>query len=163
GGTSCPAPPAAGKIPAASRLGDYRLLRELGHGGMGYVYEAVHVHRGNRVALKTLPTLDGAALHRFKREFRALADVNHPNLVRLHTVEADGAQGFFPRPLVEGAPSPRRVGPGGVLGGPRLRASLTQLVTGVMALHARHIIHRDLKPSNVLVSHDGRVVVLDFG
>ena len=68
-------------LPAANLLGPYRLIRELGRGGMGAVFEAEHLQHGHRVALKTLPALDGARLHRFKREFRALANINHPNLV----------------------------------------------------------------------------------
>jgi eukaryotic-like serine/threonine-protein kinase len=190
---------------AATRLGEYELRRELGRGGMGTVYEAVHVRRGDRVALKTLPTIDAARLHRFKREFRALADVNHPNLIGLGTLEADGCHWFFTMDLIEGTDflsyvRPVSVGnalrgvpptgdsqpesvaetaveaqrnategvpyrpatPGG-LDIDRLRAALAQLVAGVMALHGHHIVHRDLKPSNVMVTHDGRVVVLDFG
>ena len=80
------------KRPAVSRLGDYRLLGEPGRGGMGIVYEAVHLQHGNHVTLKTLPIVDGAALHRFKREFRSLADVNHPHLIgsnRCRTRNAD--------------------------------------------------------------------------
>ncbi len=153
----------AAGAPAVRRLGDYQLLSELGRGGMGVVFEAVHLRRGDHVALKTLPRLDGAALHRFKREFRSLADVNHPNLIGLHTLEADGGQWFFTMDLVEGVTFHKYVRPGGVLDENRLRAALSQLVTGVLALHGRHIIHRDLKPSNVMVAHDGRVIVLDFG
>jgi hypothetical protein len=154
---------AAVKALAASRLGEYRLLRELGRGGMGVVYEALHVQRGNHVALKTLPSVDGAALHRFKREFRALADINHPNLVGLHTLEADGGQWFFTMDLVTGEDFLSYVRPAGTLDEARLRAALGQLVTGVLALHGQHIIHRDLKPSNVMVTGDGQVVLLDFG
>lgn len=149
--------------PAVTRLGDYRLLGELGRGGMGVVYEAVHTQRGDHVALKTLPIVDGAALHLFKREFRVLADVNHPNLVGLHTLESDAGQWFLTMDLVEGSEFLKYVRPGGVLDEPRLRSALSQLVRGVMALHGQHVIHRDLKPSNVLVANDGHLVVLDFG
>lgn len=149
--------------PAASRLGDYRLLRELGRGGMGVVYEAMHLHRGNRVALKTLPRVDGAALHRFKREFRALADVNHPNLIGLHALEADGCHWFFTMDLLQGEDFLTYVRPSGTLDESRLRLALAQLAVGVMALHGHHIVHRDLKPSNVMVSREGHVVLLDFG
>jgi tetratricopeptide (TPR) repeat protein len=154
---------AAAKTVSVSRLGEYRLVGELGRGGMGVVYEAVHRQRGDHVALKTLPSVDGATLHRFKREFRALADVNHANLVGLHTLEADGSQWFFTMDLVEGVDFLRYVRPGGVLDQVRLRAALTQLVTAVLALHGRHILHRDLKPSNVMVTREGHVVVMDFG
>jgi tetratricopeptide (TPR) repeat protein len=149
--------------PIASRLGNYRLLRVLGRGGMGVVYEAVHLERGTRVALKTLPAVDGTALHRFKREFRALVDVNHSNLIGLHSLEADGNHWFFTMDLIEGVDFLEYVRPAGILQEVRLRAALSQLATGVMALHARHVIHRDLKPPNVIVSNEGRVVLLDFG
>lgn len=151
------------KIPIASRLGDYRLLRELGRGGMGVVFEAVHQQRGHRVALKTLPMVDGDALHRFKREFRSLADVSHPNLIGLHTLEADGVQWFFTMDLLAGVDFLSHVRPGDRLDEGQLRAALTQLAAGVMALHARQMVHRDLKPSNVMVTEQGRVVLLDFG
>ncbi|MFI5459430.1 MAG: protein kinase [Isosphaerales bacterium] len=148
---------------AASRLGDYRLLRELGRGGMGVVYEAVHMVRGNRVALKLLPQVDGSRLYRFKREFRSAADISHPNLIGLHSLESDGAQWFFTMELVEGVDFLDFVRPNGQLDEPRLRSALSQLALGVMALHRNHVIHRDLKPSNVMVTHDGHVILLDFG
>ena len=149
-------------LPAAL-LGDYRLIRELGRGGMGVVFEAIHVHRGERVALKLLPEVDGARLYRFKREFRSAANLSHPNLIGLHSLESDGDQWFFTMDLLSGTDFLGYVRPGGRLDEPRLRAALTQLAMGVMALHRNHIIHRDLKPSNVLVTAEGRVVLLDFG
>lgn len=149
--------------PAASRLGDYRLVRELGRGGMGAVFEAVHLGRGHRVALKTLPTVSADALHRFKREFRVLADVTHPNLVGLRTLENDGGQWFITLDLLDGCDFLAYVRPDGHLDEARLRAALAQLAAGVMALHARGVVHRDLKPGNVMVTASGRVVVLDFG
>ena len=155
-------------IPAANRLGDYQLVRELGRGGFGIVFEALHVRRGSRVALKTLPLGqegfgDADALQRFKGEFRSLADINHPHLVGLHTLETDGAQWFFTMDLVEGVDFLTYVRPGGELNEMRLREALAQLASGVMGLHGRGIMHRDLKPSNVLVRDDGHVVILDFG
>ncbi|HVC96341.1 MAG TPA: protein kinase [Pirellulales bacterium] len=155
--------PSPAPAPAANRLGEYELRRELGRGGMGTVYEAIHLRRGDRVALKTLPTVDGARLHRFKREFRSLADVNHPNLIGLGTLESDGGHWFFTMDLIDGTDFLSYVRPQGTLDEARLRAALGQLVAAVMALHGHHIIHRDLKPSNVMVDHDGRVLVLDFG
>ncbi len=147
----------------ATRLGDYRLMRELGRGGMGVVFEAVHALRGDRVALKMLPQVDGVQLYRFKREFRSAADISHPNLIGLHSLESDGAQWFFTMDLIEGVDFLDYVRPGGPLDLPRLRSAFSQLIMGVMALHRNHIIHRDLKPSNVMVTHDGHVILLDFG
>ncbi|MBL8818571.1 MAG: protein kinase [Planctomyces sp.] len=147
----------------ASRLGEYRLMRELGRGGMGAVFEAIHLTRGHRVALKTLPAVSGESLHRFKREFRALADVTHPNLVGLRTLENDGGQWFITLDLLEGTNFLEYVRPSGILNLARLRDALAQLAAGLMALHARGIVHRDLKPGNVMVTHQGRVIILDFG
>jgi tetratricopeptide (TPR) repeat protein len=158
-----PTPPADWRGPAASRLGEYRLVREIGRGGMGAVYEAVHLGRGHRVALKTLPAVGGDSLHRFKREFRALADVTHPNLVGLRTLESDGAQWFLTMDLLDGCDFLSYVRPGGRPDESRLRAALAQLAAGVMALHARGVVHRDLKPGNVMVTAGGRLVILDFG
>ena len=157
------------EIPSLKRLGDYELIGELGRGGMGIVHEARHTKTGNRVALKTLPTnLDGESidanrLHRFRKEFRSLSEVNHPNLVGMQTLEVDGDRWFFTMDLIEGEDFISYVRPGGQLDEARLRACLPQLAKGIMALHDRGIVHRDLKPGNVLVSSDGRVVILDFG
>lgn len=142
------------ELPAAGHLGGFRLLRELGRGGMGAVFEAKHLQRGHLVALKTLPALDGSKLHRFKREFRALTHVNHPNLIGLHSLESDGSHWFLTMDLIYGTDFLSFVRPNGVLDEPRLRNALPQLVAGVLALHGQH---------NVMVSHEGRVIVLDFG
>ncbi len=154
------------------QLGSYQLVGELGRGGFGIVWEAEHVEQRYRVALKTLPSdlqdrLDShrAAdrLHRFREEFRRLHDVNHPNLVGMHNLECDGLQWYFTMDLVKGVNFLAYVRPGGVLDLDRLRPAFAQLVAGIAELHERRIVHRDLKPSNVMVSHEGRVVILDFG
>lgn len=157
------------EMPAANRLGDYELIRELGRGGFGVVYEAKHIKRGNRVALKTLPTgvdgqeLNADRLHRFRKEFRSLSEVNHPNLVGMQTLEVDGAQWFFTMDLIEGEDFLSYVRPMGQLNEDRLRSAIKQLAGGIVFLHQCKIVHRDLKPSNVLVDQQGRVVILDFG
>ncbi len=102
-------------------------------------------------------------LYRFKREFRSAADLSHPNLIGLHSLEVDGAQWFFTMDLIEGVDFLDYVRPAGRLDADRLSSAVSQLVSGVMALHRNHIIHRDLKPSNVMVARDGQVVLLDFG
>lgn len=148
---------------SVTRLGDYLIGRELGRGAMGAVFAAIHVVHGTEVALKTLPTVSGRELQRFKNEFRALADVNHRNLIGLHTLQEDGGQWFFTMDLVDGEDFQSYVRPNGILDVARLRDALCQLAAGVQALHAHNVVHRDLKPSNVMVSRDGRVILLDFG
>jgi eukaryotic-like serine/threonine-protein kinase len=180
------------------RLGRYDVIRCVGAGGMGVVYEAVDVDHGHRVALKTLRWMTGAGLSRFKNEFRSLAGVSHPNLVGLYELGAEADEWFFTMELVEGESFVEHVqsdaarplggweylgetlaevslsgvdlGELGVAGGRvlgfhegRLRAALRQLAAAVAALHDLGKLHRDLNPGNVLVTREGRVVVLDFG
>ncbi|HEY3499828.1 MAG TPA: protein kinase [Polyangiaceae bacterium] len=153
--------------------GRFEIVRRLGEGGMGVVYEAFDAERRGRVALKTLNRVDAASIYRLKNEFRALADVSHPNLVRLHELFADERAWFFTMDLVDGQPFDRFVeverdagagaGPGEAPWLGRLREAMTELVAAVSAIHRAGKLHRDLKPGNVMVRSDGRVVVLDFG
>ncbi|MEM9455304.1 MAG: protein kinase [Myxococcota bacterium] len=150
------------------RLGDYALEQRLGTGGMGDVFAARHVQTGERVALKILSTTTATRLYRFKREFRALTDLSHDNLIRLHTlVVPEQGSPYFTMELLDGEHFVRWVRgstpPGEAPDPERLEHGLRQLVEGVHYLHTRHYIHRDLKPANVLVTTAGRVVVLDFG
>jgi hypothetical protein len=166
----------------------FQILRRLGEGGMGEVYEALDAERGERVALKVLRNTTADSLVRFKREFRALQDLHHPNLVTLGELVNEDDRWFFTMELVNGVdfvswvrsmPPPPIEGEttlqgkladklaaeamaGGFDEG-RLRAALLQLTHALGTLHAAQKIHRDVKPSNVLVTPDGRVVVLDFG
>ncbi|WP_267689410.1 serine/threonine-protein kinase [Nannocystis sp. SCPEA4] len=147
-----------GTFDGAPTLGGYTLRRMIGRGGMGAVFEAVG-RDGETVAMKVLRGFEPAALYRFKLEFRALADISHPNLSLLHHLVVRGDQAFLTMELVDGVDflSFVRQHP------ERLRASLAQLAAGLDALHAAGKLHRDIKPSNVLVTHEGRVVILDFG
>ncbi|MCA9684741.1 MAG: serine/threonine-protein kinase PknK, partial [Myxococcales bacterium] len=148
-------------------LGGYRVLRRLGAGGMGQVF-AAEDGEGQVVALKQLGLTDATHLVRFKREFRALADLSHPNLVRLgELVVLSSGLAFFTMELVEGQQLVRWVRQATPAGTApnlhRLGHALRQLVEGVDHLHRHGRLHRDLKPSNVFVSGEGRVVILDFG
>jgi serine/threonine protein kinase/tetratricopeptide (TPR) repeat protein len=140
----------------------FSLRRQLGAGGMGIVYEAYDEERQEVVALKTMIRADPAMLYRFKHEFRAFADMVHPNLVRLYELISAEEQWFFTMELVPGTDFVKHTR-GASPSWPRLRAGFLQLVEGVRALHEAGYLHRDIKPSNVLVRPDGRVVVLDFG
>lgn len=151
----------------------FEILRRIGAGGMGIVYEALDRERGMRVALKTLSAASADALLRLKHEFRALADLQHPNLVSLGELISDRGRWFFTMELIEGESFMSWVQPAlAASSGPpegvpfdeaRLRAALIQLAEGLCALHARGKVHRDIKPSNILVSPTGRLVLLDFG
>lgn len=168
----------------------FLIQRRLGEGGFGVVYEARDREKDSSVALKTLRHFTPDSLYRFKREFRSLADIAHPNLVQLYELVSDADEWFFTMELVRGktfmehvwggqvpanattTPSARdqptidrhrNLLPPGPAHIDRLAAALPQLVEGVAALHRAGSIHRDLKPSNVLVSAAGRVVLLDFG
>src|SRR5262245_22747132 len=145
----------------------FEIRRRLGQGGFGTVYEALDRQRGVPVALKLLHAARPTALYRFKREFRTLADLTHPNLIALDELFSEGDRWFFTMELIRGQPiveyirhpPPDRP----TLNEAIVRDVFGQLVDGLTAIHERGIVHRDIKPFNVLVSERGRVVVLDFG
>jgi hypothetical protein len=180
----------------------FQVQGQLGAGGYGVVYRALDRERNTPVALKTLRHVAAKALVRFKQEFRALADVSHPNLVTLYELSSHEDQWFFTMELIDGvnflwylrgdtypgesshtsalsSPSSSALSDfrrqavdkiGGAKGPPtgslnldRMRQALPQLAEGLLALHGAEKLHRDIKPSNVLVTREGRVVLLDFG
>ena len=158
----------------------FEIVRQLGSGGMGTVYEALDGESHERVALKLLRSASPEAVVRFKREFRSLQDIHHPNLVTLGELVSEGSGWFFTMELVRGEdlisyvtelPTAGAVDPDGATLPPspfgfdeqRVRDAFAQLAHGLAALHDAHKVHRDVKPSNVLVDASGRVVVLDFG
>ncbi|MBI4509940.1 MAG: protein kinase [Deltaproteobacteria bacterium] len=141
----------------------YQVLGLLGTGGMGVVYEAVDRESGREVALKRLHESHRVQVSRFKRDLDVLKQVDHPNLVRLGDLfEEDGAW-FLTMELVDGSHFLRHVRPNGRVHEARLRDALVQLARGTSALHEAGKVHRDIKPSNILVTEQGRVVLLDFG
>jgi hypothetical protein len=142
--------------------------RRLGAGTLGVVYEAEDRERGQLVALKALRGAEPSDIYRLKKEFRTLVDVSHPNLVSLYELIASDDAWFFTMELIDGTDFLTYVragqdGGNGTSAEERLRATMRQLTTGVAALHRAGRLHRDLKPSNVMTTHDGRVVILDFG
>src|SRR5262245_32628501 len=116
-------PPRQAAFMPGSKLvaGRFEILRRIGEGGMGVVYEAFDAERNARVALKTLSRLEPAAIYRLKNEFRALADVLHPNLVRLFELFAQDGVWFFTMELVTGAGFDHWIRPSGTLNESRLR------------------------------------------
>jgi hypothetical protein len=162
----------------------FKPIRLLGTGGTGSVHLVFDEQTGMEVALKTLNLSSGTDLYRFKREFRALADIKHTNLVTLHELISEGGAWFFTMEYVPGLPFDqyllgRSLSPDpassatsmeGMLAQPlpqvdpeRLLHTIQQLCAGVHAMHEIGCIHRDLKPTNVLVTEAGRLVILDFG
>jgi eukaryotic-like serine/threonine-protein kinase len=114
----------------------FQVRQRLGEGGMGVVYRAYDAELDSEVALKTLRALDAGAIYRFKREFRALADISHPNLVSLHELVSSEGAWFFTMELVPGIDFLSWVRPTpDALDETRLRRALVQLADGVQALH----------------------------
>ena len=143
----------------------YKILRALGQGGMGEVYEAEDTKLGRRVALKLLPealAADAERRERFVREARTVAALTHPNIVTLYAIEEAGGRPFLTMELVEGPLLADMIGRDGLPLGRFLTLAIP-IADALSAAHARGIIHRDLKPANIMVTTDGRVKVLDFG
>ncbi|HEY3974615.1 MAG TPA: protein kinase [Candidatus Sulfotelmatobacter sp.] len=148
-----------------SRLGIYEIHAPIGAGGMGEVYRATDTRLGREIAVKILPgemAQDADRLARFHREARAVAALNHPNVVTLYSVEECDGVHFLTMELVEGLSLDRRIAGGG-LPVEQIIAIAGALAEALAAAHEKGIVHRDLKPANVMVTNDGRVKVLDFG
>jgi len=148
-----------------SRLGPYEILTPLGAGGMGEVYRARDPRLGREVALKLLPAGVAASaerLARLEREARAIAGLNHPNIVTLYSLEDEAGVRFLTMELVEGQSLDRLVTPGG-LPAARVLELAIPLADALVTAHERGVVHRDLKPGNLMVTPEGRLKVLDFG
>jgi serine/threonine protein kinase/tetratricopeptide (TPR) repeat protein len=148
-----------------TKLGPYEIQSPLGAGGMGEVYRATDTKLGRDVALKVLPAEmahDPERLARFRREAKALAQLDHPNIVTIHSVEESDGVHFLTMQLVEGQPLDRLIPQGG-LPVEQIVEIASALGDALAAAHEKGIVHRDLKPANVMVSNEGRVKVLDFG
>jgi tetratricopeptide (TPR) repeat protein len=146
-------------------LGHYEILDTIGSGGMGQVYRARDTKLGRDVALKLLPAAlrsDEKALARFKREARALAALNHPNIVTIYSIEDSENDLFITMELVEGKSIESCFGNEGMTV-EKFQNTTLPLTDALVAAHASGIIHRDLKPSNIMITETGIAKVLDFG
>lgn len=146
--------------------GRYRLLRQIGRGGMGEVFEALDTrHNPQTVAIKRMFADDAQSIARLKREYRRMEGIAHPNLISLHGLDVHENRPFIVMEYIKGTEFYAALGrkDGAPLDEDHLRKLLRMLAHGVMALHDAGRIHRDLKGRNVMVTEQGRVVVLDFG
>ncbi len=147
------------------QLGHYRVVAALGKGGMGEVWIAEDTRLHRKVALKTLPeamAADPARRARFEREAQAIAALNHPNIVTIHSVEESEGTAFITMELIEGNKLTELIPADGLALEPFLEIALP-LAEALAAAHQQGITHRDVKPDNVMLTHDGHLKVLDFG
>jgi len=160
-----PPRPAAPLPDVGQPFGAYRLIRLLGKGGMGAVYEAEHLESGRRVALKVLShSLDSPeARGRFLREGRLAAAINHPNSVYIYGTEEVEGTPAISMELVAGGTLEGRVRQKGPMPAGEAVDAILQIIDGLTAAQAVGVLHRDVKPSNCFVETDGRVKVGDFG
>jgi tetratricopeptide (TPR) repeat protein len=155
----------------AGRLGDYRILREVGRGGMGVVYEAEQLSLGRRVALKVLPlasAMSARQLQRFHNEAQAAALLHHPNIVPVHAVGCEGGVHFYAMQFIDGRTLAEVIaelrchqrGPAAFEEVARLGV---QVALALEHAHQEGIIHRDIKPGNLLLDQRGNLWITDFG
>ncbi|HWX38636.1 MAG TPA: serine/threonine-protein kinase, partial [Candidatus Sulfotelmatobacter sp.] len=152
-------------LTAGTKLGPYAIQATLGAGGMGEVYRARDTRLGRDVAIKVMPASfasDADRLRRFEQEARAVAALNHPNILAVHDIGTQDGIPYIVTELLEGRTLREQLNDGAM----PVRKALDyaqQISEGLAAAHSRGIIHRDLKPENVFCTKDGRVKILDFG
>jgi serine/threonine protein kinase/Tfp pilus assembly protein PilF len=146
-------------------ISHYKIVRQLGAGGMGVVYEAEDTDLGRHVAIKFLSTElqnDEPTLERFKREARAASALNHPGICTVHAIEQFNHQHFIAMELIDGTTLAKRISQGKFELNELLDVGI-QIADALESAHSKGIAHRDLKPANIMINDRGQVKILDFG
>jgi eukaryotic-like serine/threonine-protein kinase len=148
-----------------SAFGHYKIISQLGAGGMGEVFLAEDARLGRKAALKILPekfSVDSEGLNRFKQEAKAASALNHPNIITVYEIGEHDGTNFIATEFIEGKTLREHVQKGG-LSFDEVLSIVIQTAEALAAAHAAGIIHRDIKPENIMIRPDGYVKILDFG
>src|SRR5205809_1891298 len=150
---------------SGTKLGPYQIQALIGAGGMGEVYSARDTRLDRSVAIKVLAASlanDPERLRRFEQEARAVAALNHPNILAIHDIGTQDGTSYLVSEFLEGTTLRTQLANGALPARKAIEYAL-QIAQGLGAAHDRGIIHRDLKPENIFVTKDGRLKILDFG
>ncbi len=148
------------------RIAHYRIVEELGRGGMGVVYKALEESLNRYVAIKVLGAhlaADQDYVKRFVREAQAAAALNHPNIIQIYGIGEEGGEHYFAMEYVDGVSLQELIRREGRIPNPRAAAIVLEAAKGLAAAHDRGIIHRDIKPANIMIDRQGMVKIADFG
>ena len=152
-------------LPSGTKLGPYQIQALIGAGGMGEVYRARDTRLNRSVAVKILPASlasDPDRLRRFEQEARAVAALNHPNILAIHDIGTEGGTSYLVSEFLDGNTLREQLANGALPARKAIEYAL-QIAQGLGAAHDNGIVHRDIKPENIFVTKDGRLKILDFG
>jgi serine/threonine-protein kinase len=146
-------------------IGKYKLIRVIGEGGMGRVYEAIDPIIGRRVAIKTISVnvvADAETRSRFFREAQAAGQLSHPNLITIHDIGEEGGTPYIVMEYLEGMDLNRKIRQERLSYDTKMQIMI-DVCEGLAFAHGHDIVHRDIKPANIFITTQGRVKILDFG